>query len=167
VKIIDFGSVSIAGVSETRPGETGPLLGTAAYTAPEYFLGEAGSERSDLFSLGVIAYQMLSGKLPYGAAVAKTRTAAEQRRLAYQPLAEHRRDVPMWVDGALKKALHPDPNRRYAELSELVHDLRHANAALLARHPPLIERNPLAFWKGVSLLLAIAVLAMAALWPRH
>ena len=168
VKIIDFGSVSVAGVAETRPGESAGVLGTAAYTAPEYFLGEAGSVRSDLFSLGVIAYQMLSGRLPYGTAVAKTRTAADQRKLTYQPLAEHRRDVPTWVDGALKKALHPDPGRRYAEVSELVHDLRHANAALLGRaHPPLIERNPLAFWKGLSLLLAAVVLAMVALWPRR
>jgi serine/threonine protein phosphatase PrpC len=167
VKIIDFGSVSVAGVAETDPGEAG-LLGTAAYSAPEYFLGEAGSVRSDLFSLGVIAYQMLSGRLPYGTAVAKTRTAAEQRKLAYQPLAEHRRDIPTWVDGALKKALHPDPGRRYTEVSEFVHDLRHANAALLGRaHPPLIERNPLAFWKGLSLLLVAVVLAMVALWPRH
>jgi serine/threonine protein phosphatase PrpC len=168
VKIIDFGSVSVAGVAETRPGESAGVLGTAAYTAPEYFLGEAGSVRSDLFSLGVIAYQMLCGGLPYGTAVAKTRTAAEQRKLAYQPLAGDRRDVPIWVDGALRKALHPDPGRRHAEVSELVYDLRHANAALLGRaHPPLIERNPLAFWKGLALLLAAVVLTMAALWPRH
>ena len=167
VKIIDFGSVRVAGVCEAAPGETG-LLGTAAYSAPEYFLGEAGTVRSDLFSLGVIAYQMLSGRLPYGAAVAKTRTAADQRRLAYRSLAEHRRDIPAWVDGALRKALHPDPGRRHAELPEFVHDLRHANAALLGRaHPPLIERNPLVFWKALSALLAIVVLAMAALWPRH
>jgi hypothetical protein len=168
VKIIDFGSVSVAGVAETQPGESAGILGTAAYTAPEYFVGEAGSVRADLFSLGVIAYQMLSGKLPYGTAVAGTRTEAEQRKLVYQPLSEHRRDIPAWVDGALKKALHPDPYRRYAEPSELVHDLRHANLALTTRgQPPLIERNPLAFWKGVSLLLAIAVLTMVALWPRH
>jgi serine/threonine protein phosphatase PrpC len=168
VKIIDFGSVSVAGVAETRVGESTGVLGTAAYTAPEYFLGEAGSVRSDLFSLGVITYQMLSGKLPYGTAVAGTRTEADQRKLVYQLLAEHRRDIPAWVDGALKKALHPDPYRRYAEPSEFIHDLRHANLALTARgRPPLIERNPLAFWKGVALLLAIVVLTMAALWPRH
>lgn len=167
VKIIDFGSVSVAGVSENGPGGDG-VLGTAAYTAPEYFLGEAGSERSDLFSVAVIAYQMLSGRLPYGTAVAKTRTMAEQRRLSYQPLGESRRDVPAWVDGALKKALHPDPARRYAELSELVHDLRHANPSLTGRaSPPLIERNPLAFWKGVSIFLAAIVLAMVAAWPRR
>jgi serine/threonine protein phosphatase PrpC len=162
VKIIDFGSVSIAGVSETRPDGTGPILGTAAYSAPEYFLGEPGTVRSDLFSLGVIAYQMLTGALPYGTAVAKTRTLADQRKLVYRPLAERRPDVPVWVDGALRKALHPDPARRYAELSELLFDLRNANPELSARGlPPLIERNPLLFWKGLCALLAVAVLALA------
>jgi hypothetical protein len=115
-----------------------------------------------------MAYQMLSGRLPYGAAVAKTRTAAEQRKLAYQPLGDLRRDVPAWVDGALKKALHPDPARRYSELSEFLHDLRHANPALLARgRPPLIERNPVVFWKTLCVLLATIVVTMVALWPRH
>jgi serine/threonine protein kinase len=168
VKIIDFGSVSVAGVSETRPAQVDEILGTAAYAAPEYFLGEAGSPGSDLFSLAVIAYQMLSGTLPYGAAVARTRTATEQRKLAYEPLTQLRRDVPPWVDGALKKALHPDPLRRYAELSEFVYDLRHANSALLGRaHPPLIERNPVVFWKSLCVLLAGVLLAMVALWPRR
>jgi serine/threonine protein kinase len=168
VKIIDFGSVSVAGVAETNPGDEGTLLGTAAYSAPEYFLGEEGSVRSDLFSLGIIAYQMLSGGLPYGAAVARTRSPAEQRKLKYRPLAEHRPDVPAWVDGALRKAVHPDPARRYSELSELVFDLRNANSALSASViPPLIERNPLAFWKALAALLAVASLTLAFLWLRR
>jgi len=62
IKIIDFGSTRIAGILEAdSPIEQQDLLGTAQYSAPEYFLGEAGTTRSDLFSLGVIAYQMLSG----------------------------------------------------------------------------------------------------------
>ena len=68
VKIIDFGSTRVAGVVEAAPpGGRDDILGTAQYTAPEYFLGENGTSRSDLFSLGVITYQMLTGRLPYGA----------------------------------------------------------------------------------------------------
>src|SRR4051812_42803216 len=64
VKIIDFGSTGIAGVAEAvPPGERDGILGTAQYTAPEYFLGERGTSRSDLFSLGVVTYQMLTGRL--------------------------------------------------------------------------------------------------------
>jgi len=68
---------------------------------------------------------------------------------------------PAWIDEVLGKALHPDPARRYAELSEFVFELRQPNPALLNRaRPPLLERNPLLFWKGLSLLLAGTVVAL-------
>ena len=86
VKIIDFGSTKITGVVEAAPsGNRNDILGTAQYTAPEYFLGEAVSSRSDLFSLGVITYQMLTGKLPYGAAAAKARTRIAVQQAGLQP----------------------------------------------------------------------------------
>jgi serine/threonine protein phosphatase PrpC/tRNA A-37 threonylcarbamoyl transferase component Bud32 len=157
VKIIDFGSARVAGVDECAgPLERAAILGTLQYTAPEYFVGDAGSERSDLFSLGVIAYQMLSGRLPYGAEAARVRSRAAQRRLQYEPLAGEEREVPAWVDAALRKAVHPDPRERYPSLSEFTYDLRHPNAALL-RRPSLVERNPVRFWKGVSCILGLAL----------
>ena len=79
------------------------------YTAPEYFLGESGTPRSDLFSLGVIAYQMLSGRLPYGADVPKARTRAAQRQLKYRSVLDDEREIPAWIDEVLRKATHPDP----------------------------------------------------------
>ncbi|RTL71432.1 MAG: hypothetical protein EKK41_09970 [Hyphomicrobiales bacterium] len=66
VKIIDFGSVRIAGVAENQPSPQGSeILGTVQYTAPEYFVGARPSPKSDLFSLGVITYQMLTGRPPW------------------------------------------------------------------------------------------------------
>ena len=164
VKIIDFGSTSVAGIMEmSRAFEQPNILGTAQYTAPEYFLGESGSSRSDLFSLGVIAYQMLTGKLPYGTQVAKTRTKAAQRNLIYDPLREYRREIPVWIDDALMKALHPDPNKRYEELSEFIYDMRHPNKVYLNKaRPPLLERNPIAFWQGVSFILAMIIVILLA-----
>ncbi len=63
------------------------------------------------------------------------------------------------MDGALRKAVHRDPKRRYQEVSELIHDLRHPNAALVDQTPrPLLERNPVAFWRTSTLVLFALVL---------
>lgn len=162
VKIIDFGATRIAGVAEiSSPVERHTIPGTAAYTAPEYFIGEAGSERSDLYSLGVIAYQMLSGRLPYGTQVAKARTKAAQARLHYHSVLDDERDIPAWIDETLKKAVHPNPLKRYETLSEFVFDLRHPNKAFMNKaRLPLVERNPLLFWKAVSLILAVIIMLL-------
>jgi len=162
VKIIDFGSTQVAGLLEIdTPLARGDLLGTAQYAAPEYFLGESGSTRSDIYSLGVITYEMLTGRLPYGAEVAKTRTRAQQNRLKYRPAASAGRPLPAWIDAVLHKTVHPDPRHRYEALSEFIHDLRHPNDELLRRtRPPPMERDPVLFWKVVSLLLALMVVAL-------
>jgi serine/threonine protein kinase/serine/threonine protein phosphatase PrpC len=162
VKIIDFGSTRVAGLAElTSPIEQNTMLGTAAYTAPEYFLGEGGTTRSDLFSLAVITYQMLSGKLPYGAQVAKCRTKAAQNKLHYNSILDEKREIPVWIDDVLKKALHPKPCKRYEELTEFVYDLRHPNEEFLNKtRPPLMDRNPIIFWKSVSFILSIIVIIL-------
>jgi serine/threonine protein phosphatase PrpC len=162
VKIIDFGAVRVAGLLEiASPIERTDLLGTAQYTAPEYFLGEAGSTRSDLFSLGVITYQMLTGKLPYGAQVAKAKTRSAQSQLKYASVLDDEREIPAWFDDVLKKAVHPNPYKRYEELSEFVYDLRHPSKAFLnKRRPPLLESNPVLFWQGVSFILAVVIVVL-------
>jgi serine/threonine protein kinase len=137
------------------------ILGTEQYSAPEYFLGEGGTTQSDLFSLGVITYQMLSGKLPYGTHVPRARTRAAQRKLRYLSVMDDDREIPLWVDEAIKKSVHPNPYQRYQELSEFIFDLRHPNKAFLNRsRPPLLERNPVLFWKGISLILAMIIIVM-------
>jgi serine/threonine protein phosphatase PrpC/predicted Ser/Thr protein kinase len=164
MKIVDFGSARVAGIDEMQaPIRAVEPLGTVQYAAPEYFLGEGGTRQSDVFSLGVLAYQMLSGRLPYGARVPQARTREAQRRLTYISVLDEARDIPAWVDEALEKALHPDPHKRYAELSELVYDLRHPNEAFLDKtRPPLLARDPVAFWKGVCLLLAVVIALLLA-----
>jgi serine/threonine protein kinase len=152
----------VAGIAEIETSVEQPrVLGTEQYTAPEYFLGEAGTPRSDLFSLGVIAYEKLCGRLPYGTQVAKARSKDAQRRLVYDSLLDQSREIPAWVDDTIKKAVHPNPEKRYQELSQLIYDLRRPSQEFLNRvRPPLIERNPTAFWKGVSAILAVVVLIL-------
>src|SRR5499427_6175109 len=162
VKIIDFGSTKVRGVIEAAPSiDHDDILGTAQYTAPEYFLGESGSSRSDIFSLGVITYQMLTGRLPYGVQIAKARTRSEQRKLRYGSALDDSREIPAWIDAVLKIAVQADQRQRYDELSEFVFDLRHPNKALMGpSSAPLIERNPLLFWQALSLILVLAVLGL-------
>ena len=162
VKIIDFGSTRVRGVVEASPStDRDDILGTAQYSAPEYFLGEPGSTRSDMFSLAVIAYQMLSGRLPYGAHVAKARTRSRQRKLRYNSALDDSREIPAWIDEVLRKALQPDPRKRFDELSEFVFSLRRPGKDLTSpAFTPLIERNPLLFWKATSFLLALVILLL-------
>jgi serine/threonine protein kinase len=143
-------------------GDREGVLGTEQYTAPEYFLGEAGTPKSDLFSVGVIAYQMLSGRLPYGTDVAGTRTRAQQAKLRYRSVLSDERAVPAWIDEVLRRAVHPLPAKRYEELSEFVYDLRHPNPQFTGRAstPPLIERDRVLFWKVTSAVLALALAVM-------
>jgi serine/threonine protein phosphatase PrpC len=162
VKVIDFGSVRAAGVVEAAPADDAePVLGTVQYAAPECLLGEPASWRSDLFALGVIAYEMLTGTLPYGAQASRVRTRDEARALRYAPAAQDSRAIPTWIDGALRCAVHPDPTRRQEALSEFVADLTTPNPRF-ARNgfKPLAERDPVRFWQAVSLLLALVVFAL-------
>jgi len=160
VKIIDFGSTRVEGIADIDTVmQQHSLQGTALYSAPEYFLGYLGTNRSDIFSLGVITYQMLSGKFPYGTNIAKCENARQQKKLKYTPLYEDENSkIPLWIDEALKKALAIDPNDRYSEITEFIYDLRNPNKKFLNKtKPALIERNPLIFWQSISLILGVIV----------
>ena len=162
VKIIDFGSTRVAGVMEiSTPGARHNLLGAAMYAAPEYFLGETGSSRSDIFSLGVIAYQMLTGRQPYGTGIPRSTNKAAQRKLRYTPARHYKRELPEWIDETLRRAVQLEPHKRHGDLPEFIYDLHHPNQAFLSRtRPPLIERNPVIFWKGVSFVLMVLLILL-------
>ncbi|MEO0003327.1 MAG: hypothetical protein RLZZ22_1019 [Pseudomonadota bacterium] len=166
IRIIDLASTHVAGLTEgTEQAGAQAILGSLQYTAPEYFIGGGGSVRSELFSLAVITYQMLSGQLPYGLQVTRLRTPDELRRLRYIELRSLRPDLPPWLDAVLRRALHAQPGKRQEALSEFVQDLRRPGPQYQRQGPsPLIERQPLRFWQGLTLLLALGVLVL--LWLR-
>jgi serine/threonine protein kinase len=157
VKVVDFGSTKIAGIAEiTTPIERINLLGTKNYTAPEYLLGQPGTNRSDIFSLGVITYELLTGKLPYGDAFEKDLKPAQLSTLVYHPSYHYNPMVPAWLDKAIGKAVRPNPKSRYDLLSEFITDISKPNSHFMQEKPmPLLERNPLKFWQLLSLLLVL------------
>ncbi len=161
ITLIDFGSAHVAGIGELGGMERTDVLGTEQYSAPEYFLGAGGSIQSDLFSLGAIVYQMLTGQLPYGAQIARIRNKSELAGLRYQPATAHNPDLPPWIDAVLYKAVHPQPDKRHAALSEFVfelsHPLRPAGERLL---PGLLERRPAFFWQLACFLLLLLNLGL-------
>lgn len=165
VVLIDFGATHVAGLAEGT-GEAGAtsILGSLQHTAPEYFTGDGGSPRSELWSLALLTYQMLSGQLPYGLQVTQVRSPRDLHKLAYTPLRQHRPDLPAWVDAVLRQALHPQPARRQEALSAFVHDLHQpAPQHLRATRLALVERDPLRFWRTLAIVLALAVLLLAGL----
>lgn len=165
VKIIDFGSVKIAGIAEITPldhNRADNILGTLNYTAPEYHLGQRGTVKSDLFSLGVITYEMLNNALPFGQDMPEKPDKMNLAKLHYVPSFHHNAMVPIWIDGALKKATAIIPQFRYDDLSEFLYDLSTPNPKFLSAEEaiPLIQRNPLLFWKGLSAMLLFTNLVL-------
>ncbi len=81
-------------------------------------------------------------------------------KLAYVSSFYHNDMVPIWLDGALKKTTAINPQLRYDDLSEFIYDLSHPHPAFLNARQPLLERNPLWFWRGLSLLSLLANLIL-------
>ncbi len=151
VKIIDFGSVKIAGIQEIgTPVERIELLGTKNYTAPEYLLGMEGSNRSDIYSLGVLVYHLLTGHLPYGDKMSRNLNWRTLNKIKYESSIKHNPMIPLWMDGAIHKAVNKDSRLRYSTFSEFLFDLTHPKEDFMGHAVPLLERNPMMFWKILS-----------------
>jgi len=166
VKILDFGTVLIFGTDEiASPLDKSVPQGSVNYVAPEYLMGEAGTFRSDLFSLAVIVYEMITGALPFDEPSIKRVSIKSYSEYQYIPARQRRRDLPGWVEGCLTKACQPNPANRYEAFSEFEKDLTVPNPLLEAdmRKKPLIEKDPVLFWKVLALGLLAANLIQIAL----
>jgi CHASE2 domain-containing sensor protein/predicted Ser/Thr protein kinase len=128
LKLMDFGIARIADSSKTK---TGMVLGTPSYMSPEQLSGKKVDGRSDLFSLGVTLYQLLTGALPFQAESMATlmfKIANEP----HAPAAVLRPDLPPAINTVIDRALNKDVEQRYQRGSEMARDLRAAMAALAA-----------------------------------
>jgi len=168
VKIIDFGSVHISGISEIDSHiQREKQLGTADYSAPEYKLNNPVSTRSDQFSLGVLAYELVTGKHPFGTGYAEAVNEKNINRQTYIPAPQLNPLVPVWMDGAIRRTLKFNPQHRYDSLSEFTQDLKKPNPRdTESRTVPLIDRNPMLFWQGLAVILLLTNLVLLALLTK-
>ncbi len=152
IKIIDFGSCLVKGIAEiSSPIARERILGTAEYSPPETILHGRSDEKSDLFSLAVIVFEMLTGTAPFDGKLGSCRNERAYLNTRYNPTYDINPLVPFWMDGAIRKSLRYDPERRHGDVSEFLHELQHPNPKYKQHYRALLlEKNPVRFWQYLS-----------------
>jgi eukaryotic-like serine/threonine-protein kinase len=163
VRVTDFG-IARAGTSDMT--ETGSIMGTAQYISPEQAQGKPVDARSDLYSIGVAAYELLTGRVPFDAESPVT-VALMQVNEPPMPPMELKPDIPPALDAIVMRALEKDPARRFADADEFIAALESARAAPqeVIAPPPVVEEvveedRGRRWWLWLLILLALAAIAL-------
>lgn len=162
VKTLDFGLARLKG--STKLTEAGTTLGTIAYMSPEQALGKAADHRSDIWSLGVVLYLMITGQLPfmgeYDQAIIYSIINKEP-----EPVTGLRSGIPMQFERIINKALAKEPEKRYQNISDLIVDLKSvlegeiSAAEVLPTSKSKIKNMKKApFYAGIPVVLALIII---------
>jgi non-specific serine/threonine protein kinase len=155
VKILDFGLAKLSG--RTLLTKTGTTLGTAAYMSPQQAVREAVDHRTDLWSLGVVLYEMLTCNHPFRgeheAAMVYSIVNEEPK-----PIREHRPEVPQELENIARRAMAKPPEERYQSADELLRDIEsYREGSQLSRK----TRQPVALLSGLA---ALVLVVLGLLW---
>ena len=160
VKLIDFGIAGHEGSRRLTFAKLSQLMGTPDYISPEQVKGKRGDDRSDIYAVGVMFYEMLTGKVPFQGPNA---FAIMNDRLLNNPIPPREIDpsIPAELQEIIYRALERDPKNRYATAKEFLWDLEHADQVGVAERPELRD------WKKrrTPWLRQIAFYIMLALIP--
>jgi serine/threonine protein phosphatase PrpC len=153
-KIIDFGSI-------TEIFSTDSQAGTPSFLSPERFLGEAISETTEVYSIGITLYLALSGKYPYGEIEPfQTPSFKEAKAPSF-----YNKNIPDWLDSVILRSIAIDKEERYAHYSEMHYELTHPEKVkpYFIKNAPLIEKSPLVFYKRAFILMTLLNVVLAYL----
>jgi Tol biopolymer transport system component/predicted Ser/Thr protein kinase len=179
VKVLDFGLAKIEhastpeGITQTLPlTSEGAILGTLQYMSPEQLEGKEADARSDIFSFGVVLYEMITGKRPFGGASQASLIASilkEQPR----PVQELQPVTPAGLDRVLQTCLEKDPEKRWQSAREVKHALEWMGQAAqtvtaAVASTAAIPARKTRLWQGIAALLAVTAVGIAAwtFWPK-
>jgi TolB-like protein/Tfp pilus assembly protein PilF len=158
-KLSDFG------LAKLREGKqitkTGSALGTAGYASPEQIRGEDADHRSDIFSFGVVLYEMLTTELPFKGDFEAALTYAILNEPPV-PAGSHRSDIPVTLEKVVNRCMEKDRTRRYQKTEDLLADLRRIQEEMRAEPTPRARRIP-TVWIGAGVAAGLALI-VSILW---
>jgi len=161
-KVLDFGLAKVAAsapaTGDATQTESGVILGTPAYMSPEQAQGQLEDARSDIFSFGVVLYEMLAGRRPFqGADRISTLAAVVQQEPP--TLAEARRGVPRELEAVILRCLRKNPSQRFQRMADVQAALLQLQPRLDKLRPARKPRTPIRYARLAAAIAALGILA--------